>query len=78
MTKLKILLTGRIKKYTRCSVEKKIKDLGGILTDLPTNADVVIFTRTDTSKYNGAKKHAKCNPSIKFIHGDDFIDYIME
>lgn len=71
-----ILLTGRIPKFTRTTIEKKIKELGGTITDSASySVDIVVYTRTDTSKYQTAQKFSRCSNTNKmqFVTGDVFV-----
>jgi NAD-dependent DNA ligase len=71
-----ILLTGRIPKFTRTIVEKKIAKLGGYLTDEPSrHVDIVVFTRTNTSKYQRSMEIERNSFSsiMRFVMGEDFV-----
>ena len=74
-----ILLTGRIPKYTRTTIEKKIIELGGYLQPKATaNTDIVVYTRTDTTKYKSAKNMTYINKNMMFVTGDDFVQNYLK
>lgn len=69
-----ILLTGRIPKYTRTTIEKKIVELGGILQAKANyNTNIVVFTKTDTTKYRAASHiNGSSQGAMLFINGTVF------
>jgi len=76
-----ILLTGRIKQYTRVSIEKMIINAGGIIEDKATlNVTTIVYNRTDTKKYNDSLKlkdeYTTYNPV--FVTSKDFIDNYLK
>jgi len=68
-----ILLTGRIPKYTRTTIEQKIIQLGGFIYSQRYDADIVVYTKTDSTKYIRAKNASIYKKSMLFISGEEFI-----
>ncbi len=71
-----VLLTGRIPKYTRITIEKEIADRGGLILSRPeTFMDVIVYTRMNTTKYQTAERLSKAYPGQKmqFVTGSEFL-----
>ena len=70
-----ILLTGRIPRYTRTTIEKRITELGGYISDKATSyVDITVYTRQDTTKFASAKRIASdYKPNMIFVNGSDFV-----
>ena len=70
-----VLITGRLPQYTRTTIERKIRELGGNVVDMATvHTNIVVYTRIDTSKYIQARRLSMSSaPHIVFVKGDDFI-----
>ena len=78
-----VLLTGRVPQYTRTTIEKKIVDAGGILQTKPDyRTNIVVYTRTDTSKYTTAKavdgNSRSRDNAIDFVKGEDFVEKYLK
>lgn len=75
-----ILLTGRIPKYTRTTIEKRITDLGGrIVAKATSSVDICVYTRKDTDKYRTAKNiKDSCKTNMVFVDGDEFVKEFLK
>jgi len=77
-----VLLTGRVPKYTRLTIEKMILAQGGYLQDKANyNTNIVVFTRQDTAKFKAATHINRGKTVAKggmiFVKGEDFVaDYL--
>jgi len=68
-----VLLTGRIPKYTRTVIEQKITQLGGIIYSTRYDADIVVFTKNDSTKFIRAKHASIYKKTMLFISGEEFV-----
>lgn len=70
-----IVLTGRIPKYTRTTIIKKIHELGGTVSDkVNSYTNIVVYTTLNSEKYRAAVRFSKWNQSdVVLVKGDDFV-----
>jgi len=68
-----IMLTGRITKYTRTTIENKIKELGGLIITTKYNPDILVYTNTESLKYRNAMIQKQWKSSMVFVKGEEFI-----
>ena len=75
-----ILLTGRIPLYTRTTIEKAIINLGGyVVSKVTIDVDILVFTRTNTSKYEKAKDYNRgSSKKILFVSGEEFVKNFLK
>jgi len=73
-----VMVTGRIKKYTRTTIENKIKELGGYILTTTYNPDILVYTNTDSRKYTNAMIQKQYKRSMVFVTGEVFVDKYLK